>query len=70
MTDTEPAEAEDTDSKNRWPLVVLVTAVSLLAICLGREDGLPDEIRLITRGGGFVADGEQVIPVAKSDSRG
>ena len=31
--------------------------------------GLPDEIRLITRGGGFVADGERVIPVAKSDAR-
>ncbi|MFO8141855.1 MAG: efflux RND transporter periplasmic adaptor subunit [Marinobacter sp.] len=32
--------------------------------------GLPDEIRLITRGGGFVAEGETVEPVDRSDQRG
>jgi multidrug efflux system membrane fusion protein len=32
--------------------------------------GLPDEIRLITRGGGFVAEGEIVQPVDRSDQRG
>jgi len=32
--------------------------------------GLPDEIRLITRGGGFVNEGEAVIPVDRSDNRG
>jgi len=32
--------------------------------------GLPDEIRLITRGGGFVSEGEQVEPVDASDERG
>ncbi|MDX5388686.1 MAG: efflux RND transporter periplasmic adaptor subunit, partial [Marinobacter sp.] len=32
--------------------------------------GLPEQIRLITRGGGFVAEGEQVEPVDRSDQRG
>ncbi|MBD3640651.1 MAG: efflux RND transporter periplasmic adaptor subunit [Marinobacter sp.] len=32
--------------------------------------GLPDEIRLITRGGGFVSEGEEVIPVDRSGNRG
>ncbi|MBE0485731.1 efflux RND transporter periplasmic adaptor subunit [Marinobacter sp.] len=32
--------------------------------------GLPDEIRLITRGGGFVAEGEAVKFVDRSDQRG
>ena len=32
--------------------------------------GLPPEIRLITRGGGFVSPGEQVRPVDTSDQRG
>ncbi|EMP57405.1 RND family efflux transporter MFP subunit [Marinobacter santoriniensis NKSG1] len=32
--------------------------------------GLPDETRLITRGGGFVAEGEKVIPVDRSDNKG
>jgi multidrug efflux system membrane fusion protein len=32
--------------------------------------GLPDEIRLITRGGGFVSTGEQVVPVDASENRG
>ncbi|MDO6440958.1 efflux RND transporter periplasmic adaptor subunit [Marinobacter sp. 2_MG-2023] len=32
--------------------------------------GLPDEIRLITRGGGFVSEGEYVEPVDASDERG
>src|SRR5690554_702644 len=32
--------------------------------------GLPDEIRLITRGGGFVAEGEAVEPVDRADQRG
>ncbi|PSF04716.1 efflux RND transporter periplasmic adaptor subunit [Marinobacter fuscus] len=32
--------------------------------------GLPDEVRLITRGAGFVASGEQVLPVDVSDQRG
>lgn len=32
--------------------------------------GLPDDIRLITRGAGFVAEGETVIPVDQSDQRG
>lgn len=32
--------------------------------------GLPEQIRLITRGGGFVAEGEQVEPVDRSDRRG
>lgn len=32
--------------------------------------GLPDEIRLITRGGGFVSEGEEVVPVDRSDNRG
>lgn len=32
--------------------------------------GLPDEIRLITRGGGFVGVGEQVHPVNVEDSQG
>jgi multidrug efflux system membrane fusion protein len=51
---------------------VIFEPVTLLSISTEGAwvSGLPDEIRLITRGGGFVADGEQVIPVAKSDSRG
>lgn len=32
--------------------------------------GLPDEIRLITRGGGFVSVGEQVRPVDSAEDRG
>ena len=32
--------------------------------------GLPDEIRLITRGGGFVSTGEQVVPVDAAEDRG
>ncbi|RBP34067.1 multidrug efflux system membrane fusion protein [Marinobacter pelagius] len=32
--------------------------------------GLPDEIRLITRGAGFVSEGEQVNPVERSGNRG
>jgi multidrug efflux system membrane fusion protein len=32
--------------------------------------GLPEQIRLITRGGGFVSLGEQVQPVDSSDNRG
>jgi hypothetical protein len=32
--------------------------------------GLPDQVRLITRGGGFVAEGEAVQPVDRSDQRG
>lgn len=32
--------------------------------------GLPDEIRLITRGGGFVSIGEQVAPVDAATARG
>ncbi len=32
--------------------------------------GLPEQIRLITRGGGFVSLGEQVQPVDSSDDRG
>lgn len=32
--------------------------------------GLPDQIRLITRGGGFVSEGEQVDPVDAADERG
>jgi multidrug efflux system membrane fusion protein len=32
--------------------------------------GLPDEIRLITRGGGFVSTGENVRPVDASEDRG
>lgn len=32
--------------------------------------GLPDEIRLITRGGGFVSIGEQVVPVDAAENRG
>ncbi|MBD3655904.1 MULTISPECIES: efflux RND transporter periplasmic adaptor subunit [Marinobacter] len=32
--------------------------------------GLPDEIRLITRGGGFVSTGEQVVPFDSSEDRG
>jgi len=32
--------------------------------------GLPGDIRLITRGGGFVSEGEQVRPVDVSDQRG
>jgi multidrug efflux system membrane fusion protein len=32
--------------------------------------GLPEQIRLITRGGGFVSLGEQVQPVNASDNRG
>ncbi len=32
--------------------------------------GLPDEIRLITRGSGFVSEGEQVEPVDASEERG
>lgn len=32
--------------------------------------GLPDEIRLVTRGGGFVSTGEQVVPVDAAEDRG
>ncbi|MGO1503273.1 MAG: efflux RND transporter periplasmic adaptor subunit, partial [Marinobacter sp.] len=32
--------------------------------------GLPDEIRLITRGSGFVSEGDQVKPVDASEERG
>ncbi|KMQ75502.1 efflux RND transporter periplasmic adaptor subunit [Marinobacter subterrani] len=32
--------------------------------------GLPDEIRLITRGGGFVSAGERVVPVNAAEDRG
>ncbi|SHK80209.1 membrane fusion protein, multidrug efflux system [Marinobacter antarcticus] len=32
--------------------------------------GLPDEVRLITRGGGFVSEGEYVEPVDAADERG
>lgn len=32
--------------------------------------GLPDQIRLITRGGGFVSIGEQVVPVDAEEDRG
>jgi len=32
--------------------------------------GLPDETRLITRGAGFVSEGEQVEPVDASEERG
>lgn len=32
--------------------------------------GLPDEVRLITRGGGFVSEGDQVEPVDASEERG
>lgn len=33
-------------------------------------DGLPDNLRLITRGAGFVSKGEEVIPVAPSNGEG
>ena len=32
--------------------------------------GLPDEVRLITRGAGFVSEGEHVEPVDAADERG
>jgi len=31
---------------------------------------LPDEVRLITRGAGFVSEGEHVEPVDAADERG
>jgi len=51
---------------------VLFTPVQLLHV--GTDGawiaGLPDEIRLITRGAGFVHPGEEVIPVAVTESGG
>jgi multidrug efflux system membrane fusion protein len=33
-------------------------------------DGLPDNLRLITRGAGFVSEGEEVTSVAASNGEG
>ncbi|MGF2736151.1 efflux RND transporter periplasmic adaptor subunit [Marinobacter sp. DUT-1] len=51
---------------------VVFAAVRLLSVSTEGAwvTGLPDEIRLITRGGGFVSEGEEVIPVDRSDNRG
>ena len=51
---------------------VVFESVTLLSVSTDGAwvAGLPDQIRLITRGGGFVADGERVIPVAESEPRG
>lgn len=51
---------------------VVFDAVKLLSVSTEGAwvTGLPDEIRLITRGGGFVATGEQVRPVDAAGNRG
>ncbi|WP_303289037.1 efflux RND transporter periplasmic adaptor subunit [Marinobacter sp. SS5-14b] len=51
---------------------VVFETVKLLGISTSGAwvSGLPDEIRLITRGAGFVAAGETVLPVDRSDQRG
>lgn len=51
---------------------VVFRTVNLLSVSTNGAwvSGLPDEIRLITRGGGFVAEGESVEPVDRSDQRG
>lgn len=51
---------------------VVFRTVTLLSVSTNGAwvSGLPDEIRLITRGGGFVAEGESVEPVDRSDQRG
>lgn len=56
------------DGNNR----VVFATVRLLSVSTEGAwvTGLPDEIRLITRGGGFVSEGEEVIPVDRSDNRG
>ncbi|HLT13069.1 MAG TPA: efflux RND transporter periplasmic adaptor subunit [Marinobacter sp.] len=56
------------DSDNK----VVFQTVKLLGISTSGAwvSGLPDEIRLITRGAGFVAPGETVRPVDRTDQRG
>lgn len=56
------------DGQNR----VAFTTVKLLNVTTDGAwvSGLPDEIRLITRGGGFVSIGQEVQPVDQSDNRG
>lgn len=56
------------DGSNR----VVFATVRLLSVSTEGAwvTGLPEEIRLITRGGGFVSKGERVIPVDRSDNRG
>ncbi|MEC7816187.1 MAG: efflux RND transporter periplasmic adaptor subunit [Pseudomonadota bacterium] len=51
---------------------VVFQTVKLLSVSTDGAwvSGLPDEIRLITRGAGFVAEGETVTPVDQSDQRG
>lgn len=51
---------------------VVFQNVTLLSVSTNGAwvSGLPDEIRLITRGGGFVAEGETVEAVDRSDQRG
>ncbi|WP_339752212.1 efflux RND transporter periplasmic adaptor subunit [uncultured Marinobacter sp.] len=51
---------------------VVFGQVTLLSVSTGGAwvTGLPDEIRLITRGGGFVSTGEKVMPVYASENRG
>lgn len=55
------------DDDNR----VVFESVRLLSVSTEGAwvSGLPQEIRLITRGGGFVSEGEQVRPVDASDRR-
>ena len=50
---------------------VVFATVSLLSVATSGAwvTGLPDEIRLITRGGGFVAEGEKVIPVEDGEGQ-
>lgn len=56
------------DDQNR----VVFGEVTLLSVSTDGAwvSGLPDEIRLITRGGGFVSTGEKVMPVDASEDRG
>jgi multidrug efflux system membrane fusion protein len=51
---------------------VVFTPVRLLSVATDGAwvAGLPEEIRLITRGGGFVQAGERVTPVDLADDRG
>ncbi|MBW7472558.1 efflux RND transporter periplasmic adaptor subunit [Marinobacter sp. F4218] len=51
---------------------VVFSTVELLSVATNGAwvTGLPDEIRLITRGGGFVSVGEQVRPVDAAEDRG
>jgi len=51
---------------------VVFTTVKLLSVTTDGAwvTGLPDEIRLITRGAGFVSIGQQVRPVSRDSDRG